>query len=339
MLTRMAGLGLLLCASVLYAQGDRIVMVDDLALEGRIHQETPAFVILMVHDEAGRVKIPRERIKTIEYDFATKAAALADDDYKGHYDLGSWAFQRGMYAEAIGELEKAKGQQDVGPDLHKMLGISYDKQENFKSAYENYTEYLRSNPGDAEIKARTDELAKTFAPRTTLTANTPEVTNKPKVDEGLEGIFRWYAERWDNANACTVSVAVDPDSGNRTIAVQGQGGGKDKIAVGGSGARPLDLSESKDMLFMMYHTGASDARVAVAFINQQGEFFESREQKVAPNTWVKLTYPMKNKDFKSAKSGWNYKSDIEGAQNVSRVLFLVYGRTDLNLFIDRIFFR
>ena len=336
---RTAGVILLLAASAVLAEGDRIIMVDDLAIEGRIHQEAKDFIILMVHNEAGRVQIPRSRIKSIEYDFATKAAELADDDYKGHYDLGVWAFQRGMYAEALSELEKAKGQQGAGPDIYKMLGVSYDKQEDFKSAYENYKEHLRMNPNDEEIKARADELAKSVAPAEKVAPTTHKPVTKSKVPEGLEGIFRWYAERWDNANKCAVSVSVDPDSGNRVISVQGQGGKQDKIAVGGSGARPLDLSESKQMFFMVYHSGKTKARIAVAFINRQGEFFESREQHVAPNSWVKLTYDLKKNDFKSAKTKWNYKSGIDGAQNIARVLFLVYGRTDLNLFIDRIFFK
>jgi tetratricopeptide (TPR) repeat protein len=337
---RTTSLVILLIASMVYAEGDRIVMVDDLAIEGRIHEEAPDFIILMVHNEAGRVKIPRNRIKAIEYDFATKAASLADDDYKGHYDLGVWAFQRGMYAEAISELKKVKGQQDVGPDIHKMLGVSYDKQEDFKNAYENYKEHLRTNPDDEEIKTRASELARSVAPENNKVApTTQKPVTKPKVTEGLEGIFRWYAERWENANKCSVSVTVDPDSGNRVIAVQGQGGGQDKIAVGGSGTRPLDLSESTEMLFMVFHNGKNDARLAVAFINKQGEFFESREQRVAANSWVKMSFKLKEKDFKSAKVGWNYKTGIEGAQNISRVLFLIYGRTDLNMFIDRIFFK
>jgi len=290
--------------------------------------------VLMVHDEAGRVKIPRTRIKTIEYDFATKAASLAPDDYKGHYELGQWAFQRGMYAEAIGELEKAKGQNGAGADLHRMLGVSYDRKEDFKNAYENYREHLRTHPEDAEIKARADELAKSVAP---AAVQTPATTTKPKVDEGLEGIFRWYAEKWDNANACTVSISVDAE-GNKVISVVGQAGQKDKIAIGGNG-KPLDLSGTKELLCMVYHNDKVEARLAVAFTNQQGEFFESREQKVPPNTWAKLTFPLKNKDFKSAKSEWKYTSDLEGAQNITRVVFLVYGRTELNMFIDRIFFR
>jgi hypothetical protein len=330
------GLTILFCSSVVWAEGDRVVMVDDLSIEGRIHQETPDFVILMVHSEAGRVKIPRDRIKTIEYDFATKAASLAPDDYKGRYELGAWAFQRGMYAEALGELEKAKGKNGAGPDIYKMLGVSYDRKEDFKNAYENYKEHLKTHPEDAEIKARTDELAKSVAPATAQATTTPA---KPKVDEGLEGIFRWYAEKWDNANTCAVSVTVDADTGNKVIAVQGQAGPKDKIAVGGNGTKPLDLSTSKEMLCMIYHTDKVEARVAVAFTNQQGEFFESREQKVAPGSWVKLTFPLKNKDLKSAKSDWKYTSDLEGSENVTRVVFLIYGRTELNLFVDRIFFR
>lgn len=333
----MLGLTILWGASAAWAEGDRIIMVDDLAIEGRIHEEATDFVVLMVYKDAGRVSIPRSRIKSIEYDFATKAASLAPEDYKAHYDLGTWAFQRGMYAEAIGELEKAKGKTGAGPELNKMLGVAYDKKEDFKSAYENYKEHLKANPNDTEIKARADELAKSVAPATVQ--QTATATPKSKVDEGLEGIFKWYAEKWDNANVCTVSVSVDADTANRVIAVQGQTGDKDKIAFSGSGAKPLDLSTSKEMICLIYHSGKTEARIAVAFINQQGEFFESREQKVAAGSWAKLTFPLKNKDLKSAKSGWNYKSDLEGAENVTRVLFLIYGRTDLDLFVDRIFFK
>lgn len=324
------------CAWFVRAEGDRIVMVDDLSIEGRIHQETPEFVILVVHDETGRVKIPRTRIKAIEYDFAAKAASLAPEDYKGHYELGLWAFQRGMYAEALGELEKAKGKEGAEPDLYKMLGVSYDRKEDFKSAYENYKEHLRTHPDDAEIKARADELAKSVAPAAVET--TTATTKKPKVDEGLEGIFRWYAEKWDNANTCTVSVSVEAETGNKVISVVGQAGGKDKIAIGGNG-KPLDLSGAKEVLCMVYHSDKVDTRLAVAFTNQQGEFFESREQKVPPHSWVKVTFQLKSKDLKSAKSEWKYTSDLEGAKDITRVVFLVYGRTELNMFIDRIVFR
>ena len=47
---RTACLVILLMASAVLAGGDRIIMVYDLAIEGRIHQEAKDFIILMVHN-------------------------------------------------------------------------------------------------------------------------------------------------------------------------------------------------------------------------------------------------------------------------------------------------
>jgi tetratricopeptide (TPR) repeat protein len=269
------------------------------------------------------------------YDFPTKAASLKPDDYKGHYDLGVWAFQRGMYPEAIQELEKAKGQE--GPAYYKMLGQAYDRTGDFQKALQNYKEYLRDHLEDKEIAQRADELNKSLAPATAATA----VAAQPKsqVAEGLESSFKWFAEKWDNANPCTASVSADPNNGNRTITVQIQAGTKDKAAFSGIGPNALNLNDCKEMLCKIYHTAPGEVRLASAFINSQGEFFESREQKIAPNQWVTYVVPLTGKTFKSAKTDWNFRSELEGKQNISRVLFLVYGQRAADMYVDSIFFR
>jgi tetratricopeptide (TPR) repeat protein len=314
---------------------DTVTMVDGMVLEGKINKETPEYVILLVYNESGRVRIPRYRIKAIDYDFPTKAAALKPDDYKGHYDLGAWAFHRGMYAEAIQELEKAKGQPGAGEDLYKLLGLAYDRTGDFQKALQSYKEYLRTHPDDKEVAQRVDELGKSLNPTATAEGPKPKTT----VAEGLENSFKWVAEPWKEANPCAVSISVDPANGNRTISVQIQAGNKDKSAFGGNGANGLNLSDCKEMVCKIYHDSPAEIRLATAFINAQGEYVESREQKVAGNNWVTYAVPLTGNAFKSAKTEWNYKAALEGKENVTRVVFLVYGQRALNLYVDSIFFR
>jgi tetratricopeptide (TPR) repeat protein len=315
--------------------GASIVMTDDLTMEGRILREAPDHVVLLVYDGAGRVKIPRSRIKSIEYDFATKSASLAEDDYRGHYELGVWAFHRSMYAEAIQELEKSKGQAGAGPDLLKLLALAQDRTEQFKEAFENYKQYLQAHPEDAEVATRVEELAKTYGVTEPVTAEQPK---QPAIPEGLEVSFRWYAETWNNANPCFVSETKD-EAGNRSLAVQGQAGAQDKVAFSGTGTNPLDLTNCKEMVCRIYQTGAADARLATAFHNLDGEYFETREQRIPTKEWTTFSIPLTGKNFKSAKTNWNYTAELEGRNGITRIIFLVYGHRELTMYVDSIFFR
>jgi tetratricopeptide (TPR) repeat protein len=329
-------LALLLALSVprALAQNDTIVMVDGLTMEGKIHEEAPDYVVMLVHEEAGRVKVPRQRIKSIEYDYPTKAAALAEDDYKGHYELGVWAFQRGKYAEAVQELEKAKGRAGAGDDLLKLLAQAQDRTEDFQAALASYREYLQGHPDDAEVAKRVEELSKSFG-----AAGADGAPPKPAIAEGLEASHNWVDEKWDNADACFISITLDPNTGNKTLAMQAAAGAHDKVAFSGNGPNPLDLTGCKEMICRMYQTGEAEARIATAFINQDGDYYETREQRIPPKQWTTHVVPLAEKNFKSAKTNWAYTADLQGRGGVTRITFLVYGRHDLTLYLDSIFFR
>lgn len=315
---------------------DTVQMKNGLKIEGKVHLETPTFIILLVYNDSGRIRIPRSQIASIEYDFESKALALEEDDYKGQYELGVWAFSKGMYDEAIQQFEMVKGKEGAGADLLKLLGQAYDKKGQLDKAYECYKDYLKFHPKDAELKKRADEIYKELG----LGEDTTEKPKpKPKVVDGLESLFTWKPEKWAGTNPCTVSPTADKDTGNKMFVLQVKDGNGEKSAFSGVGKDPLDLSEVKEMIFKAYHNGKRRVYIAVAFTNKQGEYFESRQKTVAPNTWAKLKIELDGKSFKSQKSGWKHSVPIGGKGHINRVVFLIYQPQPLTMYVDHVFFR
>ncbi|MCZ7646898.1 MAG: hypothetical protein M5U26_16685 [Planctomycetota bacterium] len=346
----MRGLQLALLAALVscLAHADTVKLKNGLEFSNcKIYRETPEFIVILVYNEAGKVQIPREMIEKIDYDLASRLEALQEDDWKAQYELGVWAFEKGMYPDAIAQFEKVKGKEGAGADLFKLLGKAYDRRTQSDKAYESFKEHLRMNPGDEETRKRADELAKELgldqnpAPNPADPNPNPQAPKEPlKPDLGLEATYKWKPEKWDNSNACNVTVQTDNDTGNKLLAVQSVEGNKDKFAFSGSGKNPLDLSASKELIFKAYHNNNRPLRVAMAFINKKGEFFETKQERVAPNTWVNLTFPIDGAVFKSSRNNFNgYTDTLDGKDNVARILFLVYEQSAFTLYVDYIFFR
>lgn len=315
------------------ALADTIYMKNGLRIDGKVHIETAEYIILLVYNESGRVKIPRNNIDRIDYDFATKAASIKDDDIKGQYELGVWALSKGMYAEAITQFEKVKGKEGAGKDTLKLLGEAYEHRQQLDKAYECYKEYLLVNPDDAEIKKKSDDLAKK------LGIGGPNAATKTQVREGHEVEFTWVAEKWANANNCTVNVTADKDSGNKMLVIQAQAGKQDKIAFSGSGT-PLDLSQSKEVMFKIFHDAPENARIAVALVNQNNEFYESKQIGVPPNAWSLQTIKIDGPDFKCAKDNWAaYSNPVAGRDHIKKIIFMIYTQRGFTMYVDSIFFK
>ncbi len=330
--------GLFLAAGV---WADTVEMTNGLKMEGKVQLETEDFIILLVYDETGRIRIPRSQIKGIEYDFDSKAEGLAEDDFKGHYDLGVWAFEKGMYKEAIAQFEKVKGKEGAGKDLLKLLGQSYDKRKQIDKAYENFKEYLKFNQQDTALKARADEIAKELgigdAPVKT------QAKDKPKIKDGLEAQFKWKSESpatgWKDANPCSVMRTADQDTGNKMIVIQTPGGKNEKVALSGVGANPLNLSNSNEILFKAYHDGSRPIDVAVAFTNKNGEFFESKPIRVPGSAWTKQSISLTGKNYKSKQTNWQYKTELGGKGHINSVYIMINTRKKFTMYIDHIFFK
>ena len=314
------------------AHADTIYMKTGLKIDGKVHIETPEYVILLVYNESGRVRIPRDQIDRIEYDFATKAAKIKADDVKGQYELGVWAMEKGMYAEAIAQFEKVKGQ--GGADTLKRLGELYERRSLLEKAHENYKNYLLTHPDDSAVKQKVDDLANKLG----LAVGSNPVL-KPKVVEGHEVHYRWNGEKWPNqTNTCAVSLVPDPNTGNQMLAIQAQAGNLDKIAFSGKGAA-LDLSASKEIIFKVFHNLPQNAILAIAFKNKDNEYFESKQLSVPAQAWSNQTLKIDGNDFKCKKSEWAFTSPIEGRDNIKEIIVLVHTQRDMTMYMDFIFFR
>lgn len=313
------------------AWADTVEMANGLKIHGKVHLETNEYIILLVYNESGRVKIPRSQIKHIEYDFATKAAGIAEDDIKGQYDLGVWAFGKGMFAEAITQFEKVKGKEGAGADTLKLLAQAYERRGQLDKAYEINKEYLLGNPDDADLAKHNADLAKK------LGIGGGEA--KPAIKDGLEVEYRWASEKWANANTATVTVTEDKDTKNKMLCIQTQAGKQDKFNCAGQGTA-LDLSQSKEILFKIHHNAPEKARIAIAFVNQNNEFYESKQLGVAANAWSTQSLKIDAADFKCAKDGWAaYGHNLGGREHIKKIIFLIYSQREFTLYVDSIFFR
>jgi len=337
----MGALCLLACA-VLHADTVEIKPEPDevdptkegLKLEGKVFRETDEFIFFMVNDDKGTVRIAKSKIKNLEYDINTQTEKLKPDDHAGRYRVGVWAMEKAMYAEASEIFEKLKGQEGPGPDMLKLLGKAYENRQQMDKALENYTDYLKANPQDAETSEKVAELNKVVNPD----AVTPGAEKtKPKVVDGLEGDGTWVAENW--GIAAKVQFSAEPTTGNKTIAVQTEGGDKDKVAVSRTG-QPLDLSESKEMFIRVFHNAPQPIALAIAFVNSQGEFHETKQMRVPPNSWTNVNIRVDGKIFKAQRNNFkDYDLEIEGKQNVKRIAFLVYSQKAFTMYLDGIFFK
>ena len=318
-----------------WVYADTVELKTGLTLEGRVLEDPKEdFIIVMVYNNTGRVKIARSQIKNIDYDFATRLQGITDDDTDAIYKLAKWAMSKGKYPQALDLLEKLKGKDNAPPDLLKLIGQCYDQRSLFDRAFESYQDYAKLHPEDEEVKARLEELGKKYS-KEALEAK----LNKP-VANGYEALMRWSAEQWkDKVNPSTVSSYTNPGDGNIMVLVQTPGGDKDKIAVRGDG-KSLDLTESKEIIFRFFHNGATPARVAIAFMNKNNQFFETREVLIPPNAWTDKAVPVAGSVYKSSKNGFqSFTEPMDGADNVTKVMFLIYGQHEMTAYIDSIYFR
>lgn len=325
-------LALLLAAPVFCA--DTVYLKDtNLKLEGRVHRETDDFIILMVHDESGQVRIPRDKILKIELDINTQLDKLAEDDFAGRYKVALWALEKGMLAEAIPLLEELKGKEGVPGDLLKVLAQTYERREQKDKALQNYSDYAKLHPEDTAVAEKVKELTKEVNPAGT------EGPTAPKVAEGLEATGAWVAEKWpEDANPCALQTTTDPNTGDKTVCIQGAGGNKQKTAFSRTGD-PLNLADSQEMVFKVMLNSPVPLSLAIAFNNAEGKFYETRPKQITPNAWNKMTFDLSSKDFKAEKSGWKHELPLEGRERVGRIFFLVYNsQRPFTLYVDSVFF-
>ncbi len=321
---------------------DFIEMITGDKMYGKIHKEFPEYVILMVKEDSGRIKVPKEKIKSLNYSMDTRLKSLEEEDYAGKFKVGMWGMEKGMYQQSIAlfeDIKKTENKEGVdNGEINKQLGRAYDALHQSDKALEAYNEYKQGwKEGfvDAEVAERITKLDEEVNPKVAEAAKPAAA----KVVDGLEADGNWVAETWNNANPCTVTLSTDPKSGNKVIAITSVGGTKDKMAFSRY-AQPLDLRESSEMVFKIFNSADAPVNLACAFVNGQGDFHESKMLKIPAKSWVSQSFKVEGKVFKSNRNDfkeWNL--DLAGREHISRITFLVYGQKPFTLYLDSLFFK
>lgn len=309
-----------------------------LKLEGKVERETVDFVVFLVHDDKGAIRIPRSKIKSIEYDVKTQLDKLSNDDNAGHLKVAQWAMDKGMFPEAIQILEELKGAEGIGPERYKMLGQAYESRQQLDKALENYSDFLKANPDDAVIKEKVAKLTLQVNPNAAKTADPAEATPAPKkMVDGLEGDGQWLAENWGHPGKA--QFTTEPATGNKMVVAVCEGGDKDKFAISRVG-QPLNLSDSKEILFKIFHNSPTPVNMAVAFQNSQGEFHETKQFRIPGNSWESKSQKIDGKVFKANRNNFeDFNQELDGKERITKILFLIYGQRPFNMYIDGVFFK
>ncbi|MCY3021104.1 MAG: tetratricopeptide repeat protein [Planctomycetota bacterium] len=331
------------------AYGDTVEMKPEsgdpdgpgLKLEGKVERKFQNFIIFLVYNETGRIRIPVSKIKNIEEDVDTQLDQLRDkEDFPGRYKVGVWAVEKGKFAEAIRLFEELKDKELPAKDklnMLKLLGHSYEQRQQLDKALENYSNYLLGSPDDAAIAEKVAKLRKVVTPEPAEGDVKVGPAGTKKVTDGLEGDGVWVAENWGNPG--TAQFTVDPNSGSKMVVVQCNGGEKDKAAISRTG-QPLNLADSKELLCRIFHNSPNAVDLAFAFVNAQGEFHETKPQRVAPGSWIDVKQKIDGKVFKANRNNFKaFDLELEGKERINRVLFLVYSQKPFTLYLDNVYFK
>ena len=104
-----AFIGVLVFASFAQAATKTFVLKDGTRITGEVISESDETIV--VKTRLGRVTVARYSIEEVievvlpAEEYATKKAALADDDLDGHLELGRWAMSKGLYDQAMERCE------------------------------------------------------------------------------------------------------------------------------------------------------------------------------------------------------------------------------------------
>jgi tetratricopeptide (TPR) repeat protein len=311
-----------------------------LKLEGKVVRELADAYVFAVYNDSGQVRIPKSKIKKLDIDKRTEYDDLPEDDFAGRFKIAKQTLEAGKFADAIKMLEPLKGKEGVGKDMLKLLGRAYEQRQMLDKAYENYVDYLKINPDDKEVAAKVDELKKKVNPDPEPGAEPKDTPGKAKVVEGLEANGQWVVENWGHPG--TVSIIPD-ETGKKAVAVQSQGGpdpeNQKKCAISRTG-QPLNLSDSKEMQFNVLHKSDGPLSMAIAFVNAQGDFYETSPKRIPANTWFPFKLRIDGKVYKSNRNDFkSFSLDLEGGESVKRILFLVYSNKPFTMWLESIYFK
>ena len=296
-----------------FCQADLIIFKDNIELGGpnvEVLSRTGQKVEVKV--KYGVVSLNTDRINVIKIEFKErmkKLIANGNDTAKNLFDLAVLCDQCSMPKEAAQAYALILKKKNVPEEMLKRLAETFEKMELWPEAKAAYDKLLLTNPADASLQKKTNELserAKNAKPlvsefdgedvQTTDTAAAPKddpatgkkngeapvpdgkvqpTTEKPKADakprDGMEASNLWAVEQWGNAATCEVVTQGDD---NKLLSVNWTGKDKDKVALRLN--IDMNLADKTKVTFDLFNNSTAPAGVCMAFNTLPNyQFFES----------------------------------------------------------------
>lgn len=339
---------------------DTIYFKHGTMLEGKVEETSPNRVVLTLGQGEGRLVLDWSTIERIEYDYESRLAKLAPDDWAGHYHLGLWAermvgsdpsMPRRALRQFLRVLDKANTPKPGVPKevlLHgaRMFEAVTPPQPGQAKAF--YQRYLQVAPDDEEAKAALKRLAETDPEKADALPPEP-----PREPDGLEALVnvpgggtreaQWKHASWSRKG----EARLVQDSANRDNLVLELGYrslSKDKAAFQVNINE--NLADKQAVVMDVYNPDDPDLRIAIALVVRRNNIWyeTKRTYPVPAGQWSKdLRIPLNEPPWKAyqgsqALRDLNQPKPEDLKETRSFLILLFNKKTQGNVYFDSIRF-
>ncbi|MFW5857586.1 MAG: tetratricopeptide repeat protein, partial [Planctomycetota bacterium] len=305
-------------------------------------------------EENGSLVLRMETIEQIEYDYASQAASLAEDDYPAHYRLGLWCLERRLFPEGVARLLHARGHDGVPPEVEYYLGEAYTEllRPDLRQALLHLERYLDLAPDGEQADEAAELAAEVQKKMKELGLDPEEAPVEAGPGEGLEtGDWAPPPSGWGNhAEVSRPRARGEGGTGftNTVLRIDYKDRNRHGKRLPADEAKtPVQISIERDLSatpVLQLHAFNPDKRpIRFAIGITAGpnhEWFESRPVVVPPGKWVaRQRLDLLEESWKCEASGWQHRVAVRHPERVRNLVVLVYnGNSEGSLILDAIRF-
>lgn len=339
---------------------DTVILVNEQRFQGTVLSAQPDPDWVVINTGTGTLRLPRDRVRRVEFGLTARMGRVRPDDLAGLIDLARWCRANARNPQALTLLAKAVAVPGCDLETRGLYAQLVDELDGADKALPLYIAYRNAGGKDPGILARLAELeaargaweeqmrALGLNPAASDEAGQPvaAATASP-VEEGYEK-YKWDADAldWSSPAKPALVTLVTPEGPRRVMQIDVEPHPTkpeiDKAAV--VMRRPLNLRQGAKLTMLAANRGHEDLRVGIA-VKTGGEwtYYESKPL-VVPATqsgqeFSQLAFDLGAAEYKAQSTNWAYSARIAGLEQVRELQILIHnGRREGSLWIAGIAF-
>jgi hypothetical protein len=347
--------GLLFLLFILFnnLQADTVIFKNGKRLECKVvppEENTGNIRLILDEKENSSVVVAVDSIAKIDYDYESMLAALSEDEFVKHYELGVWCIKRQLFKEAIERFLHCHGEGRVPPEIEYYLGQAYENLETprYLSARDNYKNYLNAGT-DKNLKERClKDLARIEKVIKDKNLAEKGEAGLSAIGDGLESAS-WAAPGWGYMSNISRPQIEGKKNNNTALEVKYlKRDARGKVLPVNDRKAPVqlrlekDLAETPVLSLDVYNPEKFDIAFTATVTTGAGyEWFESPMIKVPAGKWLTgIKIDLKKKNWKCKKSNWQNTSSVENIAKTRALIFLIYnGNRAGKIYFDSVEFK